>query len=231
MAPATADRSNVSMTVSPLPTDEPVPDRRDVADLVTLGSFAIQAPVAAVGLRRADGTWDTVAYGCQGGGGSVLAPLYDRVAASEYPMELPDLALLPIGGSLDVIRWGYGVALRNPDGTVAAVVAVFDRWKREIGRPEQGVLRLLSRRLLDLLRTSPAPAAPPAPRPVAPVSPATPSTLPPLMKTRDVASLFNVTDRTVLNWAERGHLPSVRTAGGHLRFYGPDVQELLNATA
>jgi excisionase family DNA binding protein len=36
-----------------------------------------------------------------------------------------------------------------------------------------------------------------------------------------------VTDRTVINWAAAGKLPSIRTAGGHLRFRGEDVMALL----
>ncbi len=43
--------------------------------------------------------------------------------------------------------------------------------------------------------------------------------------------LFDVTDRTVINWAAAHKLPSIRTAGGHLRFRGDDVLALLSGHA
>jgi excisionase family DNA binding protein len=39
--------------------------------------------------------------------------------------------------------------------------------------------------------------------------------------------LFDVTERTVINWAASKKLPSLRTAGGHLRFRSDDVLALL----
>jgi excisionase family DNA binding protein len=48
-----------------------------------------------------------------------------------------------------------------------------------------------------------------------------------LLRSHEVAVLFDVTDRTVINWAAAGKLPSIRTAGGHLRFRGEDVMALL----
>jgi excisionase family DNA binding protein len=39
--------------------------------------------------------------------------------------------------------------------------------------------------------------------------------------------LFDVTERTVTNWAASKKLPSWRTAGGHLRFRTEDVLSLL----
>jgi excisionase family DNA binding protein len=48
-----------------------------------------------------------------------------------------------------------------------------------------------------------------------------------LLRSHEVAVLFDVTDRTVINWAAAGKLPSIRTAGGHLRFRGGDVMALL----
>lgn len=49
-----------------------------------------------------------------------------------------------------------------------------------------------------------------------------------LLRSHEVAVLFDVTDRTVINWAAGGKLPSIRTAGGHLRFRGEDVLALLS---
>jgi excisionase family DNA binding protein len=48
-----------------------------------------------------------------------------------------------------------------------------------------------------------------------------------LLRSHEVAVLFDVTDRTVINWAAANKLPSIRTAGGHLRFRGDDVLALL----
>jgi excisionase family DNA binding protein len=48
-----------------------------------------------------------------------------------------------------------------------------------------------------------------------------------LLRSHEVAVLFDVTDRTVINWAAANKLPSIRTAGGHLRFRGEDVFALL----
>jgi excisionase family DNA binding protein len=49
-----------------------------------------------------------------------------------------------------------------------------------------------------------------------------------LLRSHEVAVLFDVTDRTVINWAAAHKLPSIRTAGGHLRFRGDDVLALLS---
>jgi excisionase family DNA binding protein len=46
---------------------------------------------------------------------------------------------------------------------------------------------------------------------------------PDLLRSQEVAEMFNVTDRTVINWAAAGKLPSLRTIGGHLRFRREDV--------
>lgn len=43
----------------------------------------------------------------------------------------------------------------------------------------------------------------------------------------EVASLLGVSDRTVVNWAKRGHLPHFTTPGGHRRFPAAAVQAFL----
>lgn len=50
-----------------------------------------------------------------------------------------------------------------------------------------------------------------------------------LLRTSDVAALFQVSERTVSEWARRGRLPSVRTPGGHRRYPVEEVRELLDA--
>ena len=39
-----------------------------------------------------------------------------------------------------------------------------------------------------------------------------------LLRTREVALLFQVSERAVTDWAGKGRLPSVRTPGGHRRY-------------
>jgi len=47
------------------------------------------------------------------------------------------------------------------------------------------------------------------------------------MKPAEVAGMFGVDRRTVLNWARKGKLRSQRTAGGHRRYREADVCSLL----
>ena len=51
-----------------------------------------------------------------------------------------------------------------------------------------------------------------------------------LLRTREVAVLFQVSERAVTDWARRGRLPSVRTPGGHRRYPADQVYELLAQT-
>jgi excisionase family DNA binding protein len=51
-----------------------------------------------------------------------------------------------------------------------------------------------------------------------------------LLRTADVAALFQVSERTVSEWARRGRIPSVRTPGGHRRYPADQVRQLLDET-
>ncbi|MCU4183551.1 helix-turn-helix domain-containing protein [Acidiferrimicrobium sp. IK] len=51
-----------------------------------------------------------------------------------------------------------------------------------------------------------------------------------LLRTADVAALFQVSERTVSEWARRGRIPSVRTPGGHRRYPAEEMRQLLAAT-
>lgn len=51
-----------------------------------------------------------------------------------------------------------------------------------------------------------------------------------LLRTTDVAALFQVSERTVSEWARRGRIPSVRTPGGHRRYPADRIRELLGQT-
>lgn len=48
-----------------------------------------------------------------------------------------------------------------------------------------------------------------------------------LLRTHEVAVLFQVSERAVTDWAARGRLPSVRTPGGHRRYPAHAVLALL----
>lgn len=48
-----------------------------------------------------------------------------------------------------------------------------------------------------------------------------------LLRTHEVAVLFQVSERAVTDWAQRGRLPSVRTPGGHRRYPASAVRHLL----
>jgi len=48
-----------------------------------------------------------------------------------------------------------------------------------------------------------------------------------LLTPAEVAALFRVDPKTVTRWASAGRLSSVRTPGGHRRFYEAEVQALL----
>ncbi|MDQ1395216.1 MAG: hypothetical protein QOG64_475 [Acidimicrobiaceae bacterium] len=49
----------------------------------------------------------------------------------------------------------------------------------------------------------------------------------PLLRTCDVALLFQVSERTVSEWARKGRVPSVRTPGGHRRYPANQIRQLL----
>ncbi len=44
-----------------------------------------------------------------------------------------------------------------------------------------------------------------------------------LLSTRQLASLFSVTQTTIKRWADLGHLPCVKTVGGHRKFVVKDI--------
>jgi excisionase family DNA binding protein len=48
-----------------------------------------------------------------------------------------------------------------------------------------------------------------------------------LLRTCDVALLFQVSERTVSEWARKGRVPSVRTPGGHRRYPANQIRQLL----
>jgi excisionase family DNA binding protein len=52
----------------------------------------------------------------------------------------------------------------------------------------------------------------------------------PLLTPAEVATLFRVDPKTVTRWANQGRLSSIRTPGGHRRYYEAEVTALLNGS-
>jgi excisionase family DNA binding protein len=50
------------------------------------------------------------------------------------------------------------------------------------------------------------------------------------LRTREVAILFQVSERAVTDWARKGRIRSVRTPGGHRRYPSRHVRSLLEAS-
>jgi excisionase family DNA binding protein len=58
--------------------------------------------------------------------------------------------------------------------------------------------------------------------------PREPDDLEGLLRTSDVAALFQVSSRTVSEWARRGRVPCMRTPGGQWRYPAEPIRQLLN---
>ena len=52
-----------------------------------------------------------------------------------------------------------------------------------------------------------------------------------LLTPSEVAELFRVDPKTVTRWAKTGKLSSIRTLGGHRRYWESEVRRLLEASA
>jgi excisionase family DNA binding protein len=223
------------------------------ADILLLAALACQTPFAAVSVPQA-GAWSTLSHGFDQRVGLNDGRLFDELTRITGPAEIdmltaPGLAGSPLVGAPHEIRWAYGVALRGPSGAVLGVVAVLDRAQREASRRERRAMLAVARQMtghLSQLRkvAGSAPAWPGGSDaevyPIsAPIQGEVPAGLPAvrravpfpegqqLLRSHEVAVLFDVTERTVINWAAGGKLPSLRTIGGHLRFRSEDVLELL----
>jgi excisionase family DNA binding protein len=62
-------------------------------------------------------------------------------------------------------------------------------------------------------------------------APARPPARDEYLRAGDVARLLHVSPKTVARWASEGKLPYVRTLGGHRRFSGARIQELVERLA
>lgn len=217
-----------------------------LADLLVLGALACQTPVAVLSVPQPGGGWSTLSQGFDHRNGLNDGALFEAIAASIGPVELTDMVTSvprsPLIQAPHAMRWAYGVAIRDANGMVTGVVAVMDRWLRQLSKREQRAMAALSRQIagqlaqlrrpvdsvdsLPMLRQVPKSPAVAAPRTNGRM--AAGGDAPQLLRSHEVATIFDVTERTVINWAAAGKLPSLRTIGGHLRFRRDDVMRLLS---
>lgn len=218
-------------------------------DLLLLGSLACQTPVALLSVPQADGSWSTLSHGFDTKEGLNDPHLFAAFVAHSEPCEIDDLMTAmpssPLVQPPHSMRWAYGVALRSDTGALLGVVAVLDRWVRKITKREHRAMASFARQmgiqLAGIRRptaTFPrADLAAPVPRVSAPApvrsngSDKYGSEPHQLLRSHEVAVMFDVTERTVINWAASGKLPSLRTIGGHLRFRRDDVMRLLSGAS
>jgi excisionase family DNA binding protein len=222
------------------------PPGQSLADLLVLGALACQTPVAVLSVPQPGGGWSTLSQGFDHRNGLNDGALYEAIAAGVGPVELTDMVTSlprsPLVHAPHAMRWAYGVALRDANGMVTGVVAVLDRWLRQLSKREQRAMTALGRQIsmqLGLLRRPADSVEPlgvlrqvPKATPIAPARSAgraaATGDAPQLLRSHEVATIFDVTERTVINWAAAGKLPSLRTIGGHLRFRRDDVMRLLS---
>ena len=218
-----------------------------LADLLLLGALACQTPVAVLSVPQPGGGWSTLSQGFEHRTGLNDGSLYEVIASGVGPVELTDMVTSlprsPLVRAPHAMRWAYGVALRDANGMVTGVVAVMDRWLRQLSKREQRAMAALARQMsaqlaqlrrpvdtvepVAVLRQVPKNGQVSAPRNVGRTTSAT-TDAPQLLRSHEVATIFDVTERTVINWAAAGKLPSLRTIGGHLRFRRDDVMRLLS---
>ena len=227
----------------------PVPSPgQGLADLLVLGALACQTPVAVLSVPQPGGGWSTLSQGFDHRNGLNDALLYEAIAAGVGAVELTDMVTSlprsPLVHAPHAMRWAYGVALRESNGGVMGVVAVMDRWLRQLTKREQRAMTALARQMtvqlaqlrrpvetvesVPVLRQVPAPPPAPSVSRNGGRSSGVAAEAPQLLRSHEVATIFDVTERTVINWAAAGKLPSLRTIGGHLRFRRDDVMRLLS---
>ena len=219
------------------------------ADLLLLGALACQTPVAVLSVPQPGGGWSTLSHGFEHRTGLNDGQLYEAIAASAGPVEFTDLVTSlprsPLVHTPHAMRWAYGVAVRDASGAVIGVVAVMDRWLRQLSKREQRAMVAMARQMsgllsqlrrpmekvdaMQIIRPMPSAAGLAAKAPVRSAGRVgAAAEAPQLLRSHEVATIFDVTERTVINWAAAGKLPSLRTIGGHLRFRRDDVMRLLS---
>jgi excisionase family DNA binding protein len=227
------------------------------ADLLLLAALACHAPMALISVAQPDGQWSTLSYGGERRETLADVALFAAVADRRDPLELVDLARYPdwraspLAAGPQAVRYVHGIPLRGADGPALGVFCILDRRVRGLNRRERQAVVAVARQVTDQIVlwrrvTGPRPEPPPVHRRRSSDRgggdrPGPDAALVDLvglrrgragadqhlLRSHEVAVLFDVTERTVINWAAARRLPSLRTAGGHLRFRSEDVLSLL----
>jgi excisionase family DNA binding protein len=203
-------------------------------DLLLVGAAAAHCPLALLTVARGD-AWTTLSHGIDKE--AIEDPdLFAIIAGRREPVEVTDPATNPalsrtrLARSDLGVRWVLGVPLLGPSGEVMAIFAVLDTQPRELTRRERAAMvavgRLVTANLLAHKATGPVLGEVPSPSEPKPAQDGSA-----LLRSHEVAALFDVTERTVINWASSGKLPCLRTVGGHLRFRSEDVMALLEVNS
>lgn len=226
----------VSSCIVDEPDGDPGRGRR-IDDILLLASLAGGVASAVLAIEQADRSWRVGRHG-RGPMPPLDARLFISVAAQGSAREFPDLLLAlpgsPMTAPPSCLRWAYGTPLPHPDNATRAVVVLLDTWLRTVTAREQHALRTAARSISRILTDRPgrfaaSPAVAARTRPSWSAVPISTPRQPPgrLLRSTEVAALFKVTDRTILNWAASGAIPCIRTIGGHLRFRQEDIEALL----
>ncbi len=245
------------MTDSALFDPEPASDRVDrsarvLDDLLLLTALAANVALVVFARPNHHGEWRIHWYG-QTSRPQLPSDLLDRMAAIPGPTEITDLLdVTPDSPIAESMRWAFGVRIRDGDEKLLGLLVLLDPWLRTRSHREDTALQKAARRILAFLTQTPS-VSPgrqidahigpdreeslPRPRPANKAAPiAARQTRPEgrgdrqpafLLRTGDVAARFDVTERTIINWASAGRIPSIRTIGGHLRFHPDDIEALL----
>jgi excisionase family DNA binding protein len=183
-------------------------------------------------------SWSTLAFGAERE--ALEDPeLFAIIAGRREPVEVTDPASNPalsrsrLARSNLGIRWLLAVPLLGSTGEVTAIFAVLDTEPRELSRRERAAMVAIGRLISGALSAHRAPDhVNPAPASIEHTNGVKQTADGhALLRSHEVASLFDVTERTVINWAASGKLPCLRTVGGHLRFRSEDVMSLLEANS
>lgn len=207
-------------------------------DLLLVGATAAHCPLALLTVARGD-AWSTLTFGVERE--ALEDPeLFAIIAARREPVEVTDPATNPalsrsrLARSNLGIRWLLAVPLVGPSGDVIAIFAVLDTHPRELSKRERSAMvaggRLISTALSAHRASDNLLAAPVARAEATNGSRSAPDGSS-LLRSHEVAALFDVTERTVINWASSGKLACLRTVGGHLRFRSDDVMALLEVNS
>jgi excisionase family DNA binding protein len=204
-------------------------------DLLLVGATAAHCPLALLTVARGD-SWTTLSYGADRE--AVEDPdLFAIIAGRREPVEVTDPATNPalsrtrLARSDLGVRWLLAVPLLGPGGEVMAIFAVLDTQPRDLTRRERAAMVAAGRLITTTLSAhrsgdnvlGGAQLGASEPKPAQDGSS--------LLRSHEVAALFDVTERTVINWASSGKLACLRTVGGHLRFRSEDVMALLEVNS